>query len=524
MNPLVHSDYAVAVWNLLGVIEDSLFIYSVKSQEVTAHKLSAAVDTYIYTLKHPLHWLRAACPSGGRVPTSYNEDDYQAATDFVKLAAQYDQFYLAFTYASRGLIDLRLEGDTLIPTHDFLSQLQYEVYNRLAKPVGGTTSEETALKSERLRAKIGQTLKIRGENFSLKLNPQLVRSAMDYLQPALEKRFLLPEEWRFSRYSLSDFKHVYNSILAMAYIQYLARAQAAFLGCVGLGFSNCLFLPTKEELLNRVTRYTGLAPQTASEVLHDLTLGSYNISPERGDPALQPLISLNDEKYAIAPFLWIHGSAERNFISLMNKIPQEKSIYSRLVHQKEDLMRERIKLNVQNTKLRTWSGRVAGRSDLPDVDLALINDSEKVCILMELKWFLDPAEAKEIIEKTEEIAKGISQLLRLKRAAIEQSPSLFERLSVDQSYSFEFVLVSANWIGHASVQNPDVPVISEDHFIKKLSATSSLSDVISWLSRRSYLPEEGKHYEVVRTSPRVGKWKMEWYGIRPLVAQTFMPV
>jgi hypothetical protein len=233
---------------------------------------------------------------------------------------------------------------------------------------------------------------------------------------------------------------------------------------------------------------------------------------------------LNGERYAIAPFLWIHGSAERNFISLMNKIPQEKSIYSRLVHQKEDLMRERIKLNVQNTQLRTWSGRFAGRPDLPDVDLALINASEKVCVLLELKWFLDPAEAKEIIEKSEEIAKGISQLLRLKRAVTEQYPPLFERLGIDQSYSFGFVLVSANWIGHASVQNPEVAVIREDHFIKKLSATSNLREVLGWLSRRRYLPEEGTHYEVVRTSPKVGKWKMEWYGIRPLVAQTFMPV
>ncbi len=524
LNSLVQSNFAVAAWNVLGVIEDSLFIHSVKDQEMTAHKLSAAIDNYIFILKHPLHWLRAACTTGGRVPTSYNEDDYEAATNLVKLAAQYDQFYLAFTYASRGLIDLRVEGDTLVPTHDFLRQLQYEVYNRLVKPIGDTTSEETALKSEELHVKVRQSLQIRGENFSVKINPQLVHFTRDYLRPALNRTFLLPEEWKFSRYSLSDFKKVYNSILALAYIQYVARAQAASLGCIGLGFSNCLFLPTKEELLNRVTRYTELTPQTVLEVIHDLTLGSYNISPERGDPALQPLISLNEERYAVAPFLWIHGSAERNFISLMNKLPQEKSIYSRLVHQKEELMRDRIKSKVQNTKLRTWSGRIASRSDLPDVDLALIDDSEKVCILLELKWFLDPAEAKEIIEKSEEIAKGISQLLRLKQAINEQSPALFERLGVDPSYSFGFVLASANWIGHASVQNSEASVIREDHLIKKLSVTSSLSEVISWFSHRSYLPEEGKHYEVVHTSPRVGKWKMNWYGIRPLVSQTFMPV
>jgi hypothetical protein len=133
----------------------------------------------------------------------------------------------------------------------------------------------------------------------------------------------------------------------------MARVKAADLGCIGLGFANCLFLPTKEELLNRVARYTGLSHRVITDVLYDLTLGSHNIPPERGDPALQPLIVLNEERYAVAPFLWINNAAERNFIALMNKIPLERSIYSRLVQQKEDLMRERIKANLPNEDWRT---------------------------------------------------------------------------------------------------------------------------------------------------------------------------
>lgn len=522
-NPLMGVSFAAAAWNVLGVVEDGLLIPLLQGQDVTAQKLSAAIDGYIFTLKHPFNWLRASCPPGGRVPTSYDENYYQAAVDLVKLGGQYDPFCLAFTYASRGVIDLRVEGHTLISTHDFLSRSQYEAYNRITKPVGERTSDEI-LKSKEVHIEIERRLRIKGEHFSVAIDPKLVRLILGYLQDKLSRRFMLPEGWRFSKYSLAEFRQVFDSIVALAYIQYIARVKAAAQGCVGLGFSNCLFIPTKDELLNRVMRYTGLSRQVVADVVYDLTLGSHNIPPERGDPALQPLIAINNERYAVAPFLWIHNAAERNFVALMNKLPQEKAIYSRLVQEKEELMKERINSHVRGVKWRTWSGRVGGRSDLPDVDLALIDDSERVCILMELKWFLDPAEAKEVIEKSQEIAKGVSQLLLLKKAVREGYSPVFERLRIDPSYSVGVVVVSANWIGHASVQNPDVPVIREDHLVEKLSVTDSLSKVLSWLSGGRYLPEEGKDYEVVSTSPRVGDWEMSWYGLRPLVSGNFLPV
>ena len=143
--------------------------------------------------------------------------------------------------------------------------------------------------------------------------------------------------------------------------------------------------------------------------------------------------------------------------------------------------------------------------------------------MIELKWFLDPAEAKEVVEKSEEIAKGISQLLLLKQAIYEGYSPIFECLGIDLSYSVNLTLVSVNWIGHASVQNPEVAVVREDHLIEKLSVPSRLFEVSSWLSERQYLPEEGKHYEIINTSPRVGNWKMNWYGVRPLISKNFLP-
>lgn len=520
-NPLLRLNFAAAAWHVLAVIDEKLFLPVVRGDGLTAQKHSALADRYIHTLRHPFNWLRSSCAPGGRIPTRYDESACRAALDLADLGWQYDRFYLAFTYASRGIMNLSVDGHVLVPDHDFLSHTRYEAYNRLAKPVERNTPEEAEL-YEALYVNIGHALQLTGNNFSVKVDPALVQRAKDFLRSRLDKRFLLPGGWRFSRYSIGDFRGVYETVLSLACIQHVARLIAATSGCGANGFINCLLVLTKDRLLNRVTRYTGMPPQTVAEVLNDLTLGSHNIPPERGDPALQPVIPLDEKLCAVPPFLWLNGAAERNFIVLMNKLPEERAIYSRLVQQKEDLMRERIVARVGSKKWRTWTGKIAGRPDLPDVDLALIDDSRKVCLLTELKWFLDPAEAKEIVEKSEEIAKGISQLLSLKGAVREGYSPLFERLAIDPTYDVRLAVVSANWIGHASVQHPEVPVISEEHLLERLKTKGSLLEVVNWLSERRYLPVEGEHYEIITTTAEVGEWKMNWYGINPLISDNIL--
>jgi hypothetical protein len=521
---LTRMEFAPAIWNVLGVVEDwSYQLMHDSSVDRLMHE--GIVDSFIFTLKHPLHWLRASCPPGGRAPLSYNEDLYLAARDLLLLAAQYDQFCLVFTYASRGLAELRLEGHKLIPTYSFPNESRYQAYDRLVKPIDRNTSKDTAFSQlDELYSRIDRSLKIDGENFSFNLNPQLVRYTMNHLEPVMRLKFVLPENWQFSRYTLLDFRKVYHAIYALSYLQMLARIRAAARGCIGIGFANSLYVPTKDELISRVVRYTGLARDIVVNVLHDITLGSHGMTAEGGDPALQPLIELTDERYVVSPTLWINSAAERNFLVLMNRIPSEKAIYSRLVEQKEDLMRQRIISLTGHARRRMWSGRIPGRPTLPDIDLAIIDDTEKCCLLMELKWFIEPAEAREVVEKSEEIAKGVSQLLLLKKTVEGEDSSLLNELKIDTSYSVGYAVISANSIGDAGEQHSDIAVLREDHMIEVLSSSDSLLEITSWLSRRLYLPIEGTHYEVITTSAQVGRWETTWYGIRPLIEDEFKPL
>ena len=294
---------------------------------------------------------------------------------------------------------------------------------------------------------------------------------------------------------------------------------AAFQGCHGMGYVDSIYTRPFDDLLRQVVRYSRVSESEVRSIFDDLSYGNRDIL--QPDPALQPLIKLNSEVYAIVPHLWICSSAERNLTALLNKLPSEKEIYAKLVNKKEALMRGRFTSDLSEIGFRfVWENV----PDLPDVDLAIIRDSEKACLLLELKWFIAPTVARERIEKSKEIEKGISQLLQLKRAFANNHEPLLEKLQIDSNYRLEGTVVSDNWIGYANVQSPEIPVIRSEHLIAKLRATKSLESVMEWLKGRKYLPQEGKHFKVDKTPITIGNWTMQSPEIELLIEDAFFPL
>jgi hypothetical protein len=134
-----------------------------------------------------------------------------------------------------------------------------------------------------------------------------------------------------------------------------------------------------------------------------------------------------------------------------------------------------------------------------------------------LKSFIAPAEAREIMDRSEEIRRGIEQVRdRVKMAQALPEP-LRLILGVDDGYTFTWAVASETSIGAVYVQAPDVPVVNTRHLRARLRRDPSLAACCRWLENRDYLPTEGVHYEAVEVAPRVGRWTLDWYGIRALV-------
>ena len=519
-NPLVELPFATAAWSLLAFAEFEML--KQVSNLSTSQELETQGDNFVNELKAPMFWLFSACEPGGQIPSTCDDDVFQASWDLFKLGKKYQWFEAAYTYASSGLVKLELQGSTIQPAKEFFKGMEYQAYGRLIKAHESDegrsliNTDDFHLVAEAIRTSV----KVKGNNrFSYKMNPRMVSDMIKTMSPGYDIAFSLPPEWQFSRYSLEDFRRVFEAILAMASIHFRAWGIAIENGCDNMGYLDSIYVPTCSELLRRVVRYSGVSDEKVLSIFDDLTYGNRGIL--HPDPALQPLIKLNSKHYAIMPSLWMSLSPERNLTVILNRIPSERKIYAKLVEEKEGLMRQHFTDNLSDKGFRFVNGDVP---DLPDVDLAIIRDSEKVCLLLELKWFIGPAEFREVIEKSKEIKKGVCQSLKFKQAFTDNHEPLLTKLGIDTDYKLETIVVSQNWIGDADVQNPEVPIIRADHLISKLKATESFRSTIEWLETRKYLPKEGKDFEVRGITSTIGKWNLKWSTTRPLIEDAFFPL
>lgn len=355
-NPLLKLPFATAAWYLLAFGEEVMLKET--SQNLTFQDRERIHDNLINNLKYPVNWLHRGCKQGGKIPFAFDGNKFQASWNFFKLVEEYISFSTAYLLAYQEYIELKVQGFTIHPAAELFNEIKHEAYNRLIKPY--QMQEALSLididNSHLLIDAITNSVKVNGDRFSCKLNPRIVSDMMIIRKPILDKIFLLRSEWEFSRYSLGDFRRVFEVISAIADIRWIARKVAINQGCANLGYADSIYVPTRNELLRRVVRYSGVPDEKTQSIFDDLTYGNQGI--KHPDPALQPLIKLNSNKYAIMPNLWLSPAAERNLTVLLNKIPSEREIYAKLVDEKEKLMRERITTDLSDKDFKFISGRV----------------------------------------------------------------------------------------------------------------------------------------------------------------------
>ena len=515
-NYLTSLPFSEAAWYFLAFCEEMQF----KSLEVDhvagPHDLACSADELVNSMKTPLRWLWRSCKPGTEVPRRYSSRTYQASWDLARLSQEYGFFETAYVYARAGTISIDLQGDTIVTGAPFGGDSRYEAYDRLyIEPNTGQQATGSAF----LR-NVAQTVTVEDDRFFYKVDPEVVTRGIEALSPIFEDRHWLPSSWAFRSYSLGEFRAVASALQVRAMMHYAARVAAARRGCVGMGYVNSVLVMDKAQLVSRLRKYTALDERIVAAVVRDLTFGERGIKTP--DPALQPLISLTRKLIAIPPALLIASNIERNLTVLLNRIPRERETYARLSTGREGVSRDRVMTQLKPLGFRFWKGQIPGRRDLPDIDLAIIDDRALTCLLLELKAFVEPAEPRELLERSEEIERGTVQA-NLLRAAWQSDPRVITTpLQIDGRYSLCFAVASETSIGTHAVQSKSIPVVRTSHLVRRILRSGSLCEVCRWLSAREYLPVEGRHYEIVDVVAHVGSWKVKWYQIKPSICGEYI--
>lgn len=514
-NALVDIPFASAAWHFMSYCEDISFGRMLRGDKASIYDAGLFAENLATHLKYSMSWLRSRCPSGGTIRREFNEPMYEASHDLSLLAEAYILFETAFTYTSRDLVRLSLDNRTIIASQGVLTDARYEAYDHLVKIPRTMPSGPRAS----IRDLVEPLVKVQGQSFRYSLTPRIVATVSQLLQPLWDEYFRLPDNWQFLCCSLGEFRRVWQALESLVFIHIAARATAAMQGCPGAGYVNGLLLMSPDEVLARLKRYSGVDEPTVQQIIIYLTYGACGI--RKPDPVIQPLMRLSEGQYAIMPHLILSSSPERNFAVLLNRIPAERDSYSRLVQSKEALMKSRISQALADLGFRSYSGYIPNTNALPDIDLALVDDMEKACLLLQMKWFIAPDEVGEVIQKSKEIEEGIAQQLRLNQAIMANPRPFCEALRIDSSYRVGCAVVSENYVGLPSIQHPDVPVIQEDHLVRKLVSGGRLASLLDWLATRAYLPTRRVHFEVVEEKSRIGEWTVRWPGIKILIQEPY---
>ena len=371
---------------------------------------------------------------------------------------------------------------------------------------------------ERLHRTITNRLRLNGRRFTYKLNERLVRLALQFANVSLGRGPSLPGDWKFSRYTVGDFQRCARVLRALCFIHVFARVQAAPF-TPACGYKDSLIIVGTNELHKQLRKHTRLSASVVSALVEDLTYGSRGI--RFPDPPLQPLMPLLSNRYVIAPHLILNSSMERNFAVLMNRIPEERQIYSGLSSAREQLSRLRIINALSGLRIRHWHGTVQGWGRSSEIDLALMDRTSKSCLLLELKSFVAPAEPREILERSQEIAKGIEQVQKRKRLAVSKPAPLLRVLGIDDGWNLGWAVVAETSVGSASVQVNDVPVVRTGDLIRKIKNNNGLHGIGKWMQSRAYLPTEGEHYAVLSLEHKIAGWTLKWNGVHILSSTSY---
>lgn len=211
---------------------------------------------------------------------------------------------------------------------------------------------------------------------------------------------------------------------------------------------------------------------------------------------------------------------ERNFAVLLNRLPAERRNYARLSQTREATLRASMEHGLDNMELRFWHGEIASWGRAGELDLVIIDDKTRHCLVLELKSFLAPAEPREVRDRSEEIAKGVHQVRDRRERWSKEPNDLFATVQATDGYTACFAVASKTSIGAVYAQDPTVPVVGSDHLVEKIRR-DGLPAACEWLTTRSYLPVQGRHFDIETVDAEIAGWHLQWYGIKPLVEHYF---
>lgn len=249
---------------------------------------------------------------------------------------------------------------------------------------------------------------------------------------------------------------------------------------------NSTIIQKRDSIVDYIIAETTLDKNKSETIIKYIT---YNSKKKNVDIMYQPIVEIENDKLIIAPLLFMGARPERNLLSVISTMHDTE--YSKEVNDLEEVMVTELESFVSSKDIVKHKHL---RSDLPDIDFAILDKATESAMICETKWFAAADSTKEVYAKEDEITHGCNQIESIMTYAMNDRKYFFKQVfGIDDGDSIDlFGCVVAKH--NIRSQHKYVPVIDLRR-MEELLSTYSLNSIFHRIRNHEYevgLPDDAK--------------------------------
>ena len=505
--PLPHPNRQLADWYLLTVCEDwQRNMLSAASDQPSANAAVLAIDRLKYSLRHGLERIRKE--SNDRswekvprriVPLLYEKTSrlLMAGMDFIdaiKMCSGVHEQTVRLTKRAEGIEVVLdpLDNDKGYSALELIGSEQRDVPDFVTLLFAWMRFPDVRIPdivwqiADSVRLKQGLLMYDYEQQLAIALAGQVPQQPL-----------LVPEAWDFAWGGQLETTLLLNALS----IRCIYHLIAVHFGSVrkrlrGGGVANICLVAAAETLTEELRLMSSLPNHTIREFFRFLTLGHGTNTP---DPALQPLILLDADTFAVPCIHYLSSNQERNLLSLQARVEpsrfdaQSGLFEKAMVAKLEAALRERWPLLRCNVSLT-----IAGVTE--EIDLLVVDTECRTLLVCELRWMLGPGDPREVQnrkrvcrEKVTQLERKVQWLQLHTNEALRRVIPLAIESSDEHPWNIVGVVIIENF-GGARSANPEIPVMPLGVFEIGMLRVPSLLHFGTWSQSLAWLPPRGSAF------------------------------
>lgn len=459
------------------------------------------------SMQFAMHWLHTNClPSVKQVHYNTDPSIYRLTGILRYQAEQYSSVWDYLTLVRKDWAEMRLEatGELVLKTCKLPNPAAEVVDNILFAPDPPGTESIVDDYAEQFGTEVLSQFSVHPtgrSKISYKLPVRLMERMIAAKEELISHLWTLDSNWNLGTYSIKDFQRFWSTLLTKVTIHYhLCTFQSQKLGVGGGAIDSLIMVHTKSEWVKDLSVISGLAADTVSAILDDLT---YNpdlyFQPKKKDPDVtcQPFFHLSSDLLGLSNQLVMMSNADRNIWELVSIL--RPKVHAKTRNEKEERWLRDLEPFFKEKGL--FSKGHISLGEFGDIDLLVIDQVEKFGIVFQLKWLAAPDRINQVGHAAKELQRGIDQAKKALDWIRSNSAALSSKTGIGvteiSEIEFEGIVLSMNTTAGGRVYDEEVPIISERlvKWVIDEPWNRNLRDLFSVAKEGNFYPIVGKHYD-----------------------------